>query len=444
MGFYERLPFTNKHGLNEDWLIMTVKDCEAKVTEYTEIVNGLKAIVDEMDPRITALEENLASVAGDLHDVQVTLAEHGRIITSFQETLTSIENRLTIIVNDITTLYANVSRVENESKGRDNSLDARIRLLEAATIEPITVYNATDNKVAFGNDLRFANTDPDTGLPYGMTNTSGAFSFVENEGFLIGENYDNSGYIEIATDAYQLQRNANYSITIGIFNDQSYRDPVKVVTWDSIPQEYGQSWTYSSDLTDLGVIITPGGAVQIAWRNNAPDTYEGKYIRYISVIEASTAVPVVQLNRSEGMVVKAAQGALDAAFGSEEFTSDWFPAWSGTGTEEAIDVLFNYATVGKLFFGQIALKSPYDDDPIGNGTGQTTEIDISSLDLPAVALEGLVGNYADTYTGQSFDVLFANDNDILDKIVIRHYWPGNIIPQSNGHFATINFLTVLS
>lgn len=448
MGFYERLPFTNKHGLNEDWLISKVKECEAKVTEYTEIVNELKAIVDDQEPRITALEESLASVSHDLGQVQETLAEHGRIITSFQGTLESIENRLVIIVNDITTLYANVSRVENESKGRDNSLSARIALLEAATINPITVTQALLNHIPFGNDLRNAPFKDSTQMPYGFwwseSEPASVFSYDPDHGILIGDHHDDTNFIGVTTDCYQLSRNAKYSVTIGVFTSADPKNPAYVLTCDNIAPEYGNYWQSVTGSSSIKVSVQPNGQFWLGYRDADDANMSGKYIGYIKLVESNTAETAVYLNNTQSIYMEAAKNYLTGSYGTETLSTDWFPVVAGSGTESAIDVTFNFAIMGPMLFGQIALVSPYNDDPIGNGVGQVTDIDISSMELPKVAIEGLAGTYADTYTGMCFDVLFTNGADYLDTLTIRHYWPGNIQPQSNGHFASVNFLTYLT
>lgn len=458
MGLFEYLPYGNKHGLNLDEMIKVCNEVQATVAHYTEIVDGMESRVAALEGSVGDLQESVSgirtqlnSVAGDVSDLQITVAQHGRIITSFQETLESIEGRLVIIVHDIETLYQNVERVENESKQRDNALGSRVTLLESATINPINVTDAKQNAVLFGSDLTRCAVDPDTDLPYGMTwhgEAPFSFSYVEGEGFLIADDYWNNKYLKIDTYCVQLSRNVSYDITIGIFRSGNKRDPYRVLTATVTP-EYGNPWTYFDNSERFCVDITPGGLVCLAWRNSVPDEYEGKYIRYISVVEhtpGSEPDDTVHFNSCfsimaqavEDMIANAIPSSVSADF-NDDIETDWFADWSGTGTEEGITASIKIHQDGNALYGNIALISPYDDDPIGNGNDTANTIDVSSMHIPKIKNSGFVGQYINLATGEQYDIQLINGSDYVDEIVIAHNFPATITPQSNGHFATIVF-----
>lgn len=457
--FKEEFPFSNEHSLNLDWILKKVKTFEDTIADYTERLtafsNRLETVegdVTNLQNSINAINSELASVSADVSDLKTTVAQHGTIIDSFQTTLTSIEERLTIIVNDITTLYANVDRVETESKNRDNALGTRVTLLESAVINPIYVQNAIVNAVAFGDDLRFAPVAPSTNLPYGMSWQGEApypFTYVPDEGFRIGDDYWNSKYLKIQTDCLQLSRNATYSVTVGVFNDGNYRDPYKVFT-GSVRPEYGNPWIYFDNDEEFCFDITPGGVLCLAWRNGVPGNYEGKYIRYIKVIESSTPETEVHYNRREAVMIEAVNGLIQNAVPSsvinhytDDIESTWYMSHEGSGTEEGVNVNVDFYDNGSTLKGNISLFSPYDDDAVGNGSSTTTTINVASLQIPKIQFPGYINQYVNLASGEMYSVYMNNGSTYIDTITIVHSFPATITPQSNGHFATIPIDTLL-
>lgn len=466
MGLFEYLPYCNKHGLNLDEMIKVCNEVQATVAHYTEIVDGMESRVSALEGSVGDLQESVSgirtqlnSVAGDVSDLQITVAQHGRIITSFQETLESIEGRLVIIVRDIETLYQNVERVENESKQRDNALGSRVTLLESAVINPITVTQALQNHIPYGDDLRIVEVDSSTGLPYGWSwvgSGTKAYTYVPNKGLQIGSSYSNDTQINIPTDCYQLSRNARYSVTIGIFSavaditdPYGTFNPVRVLTFSNYAPEYGNPWQQLTNDTDYFGIqfkIRPNGVMELAFRDVSPGSLNGKYISYIKVIEASSAETEVHFNRKDGVYFKAIESMIAAAVPSsvsadfnDDIETDWFADWSGIGTEEGITASIKIHQEGNTLFGNIALISPYDDDPIGNGNDTANTIDVSSMHIPKIKNSGFVGQYINLATGEQYDIQLINGADYVDEIVIAHNFPATITPQSNGHFATIVF-----
>ena len=273
-----------------------------------------------------------------------------------------------------------------------------------------------------------------------------AFSYIPDEGFLIGDDYWNSKYLKIQTDCYQLQRNIQYDITVAVFNDGNYRDPYRVFTATVAP-EYGNPWYYFDNSERFCCDITPGGILCLAWRNSIPDEYEGKYIRYISVVEHETGVDpdaTVHFNRCDGIFSQAVADMIsnavvpvDTTHYVDEYSSTWFPTSEGVSTEDAVSATVNLWSFGKLASGNISLFSPSGDDPIGNGNSNSTSIDISDLELPKIANEGLVGQYVSVITGEQYNVYLTNGSDYCETLTITHSFPATITPQSNGHFATI-------
>lgn len=464
MGLFEYLPYGNKHGLNLDEMIKVCNEVQATVAHYTEIVDGMESRVSALEGSVGDLQETVSgirtqlnSVAGDVNDLQITVAQHGRIITSFQETLESIEGRLVIIVRDIETLYQNVERVENESKARDNQLGSRVTLLEQATINPISVTDAKQNAVLFGSDLTLCAVDPDTDLPYGMSWHGSApfsFSYVEGEGFLIADDYWNSKYLQINTYCVQLSRNVSYDITVAVFSSGNKRDPYHVFT-ATVQPEYGNQWTYFDNDEEFCVDITPGGLVCLAWRNGVPGEYEGKYIRYISVVEhtpGSEPDDTVHFNSCFGIMAQAVEDMIANAAGDlptptryHDVFDGWFPVYHGSGTVVDAEVQVDVDLYKDLhtLTGNISLFSQYEDNPIANGSELSTTIDVSDLEIPKVKQEGQAGQYVNMSTGEQYNILITNGDDYVDSITVTHSWIGDITPQSNGHFATININRLL-
>ena len=464
MGLFEYLPYGNKHGLNLDEMIKVCNEVQATVAHYTEIVDGmelrvtaLEGTVGDLQESVSGIRTQLNSVAGDVNDLQITVAQHGRIITSFQETLESIEGRLVIIVHDIETLYQNVERVENESKQRDNALGSRVTLLESAVINPITVTQALKNHVPFGDDLRKAKVDSTRQMPYGYywsnTTPAAVFTYNENRGILIGDNYDDSNFLVINTDCYQLDRSASYSVTIGIFpwywditNEYGTFNPARVLTCSNIRPEYGSYWQNMTGSNSMKVCVRPNGQLWIGYRGAVDSNLSGNYIGYIKLVESTTAETSVYLNRKDNIYFDAIASMISAAVPSstsadfnDDIETDWFADWSGTGTEEGITASIKIHQDGNILFGNIALISPYDDDPIGNGNDTANTIDVSSLHIPKIKNSGFVGQYINLATGEQYDIQLINGTDYVDEIVIAHNFPATITPQSNGHFATIVF-----
>lgn len=456
MPLFENMPYTNFQDLNLDHIVTKIGQFETSLNNYKDRLDafeasltGLESNYSALSAQVTAIRTQLDSVASDVASLNTTVAQHGTIIDSFQTTLTSIEERLTIIVGDITTLYANIDRVETQSKQRDNALGSRVTILESATINPITVRASKVNAVLFGSDLMHTAVDPSTGLPFGMTWRGEApypFTYVEGEGLVIGDDYWNSKYIKIQSDCFLLNRNASYDITLGIFSANNGRDPWKVVT-ATVQPEYGNPWTYFTSDERLCCDIEPNGNIDIAFRNSVPDDYEGKVIRYIYVCEHEAGVEPddrVRFNRRDGVMAQAIATMISNAIPetteehyTDDIETDWYPDWSGTGTESGITATVNLWQNGKVGVGNISLFSPYEDDPIGNGESNSVTVDISDLEIPKINNQGLVGQYVSVVTGEQYNVYLTNGSDYCDTMVITHSFPSTITPQNNGHFATI-------
>ena len=462
MPLFENMPYTNFQDLNLDHIVTKIGQFESSLNEYKTRLDtfeasltGLESNYSALSAQVTAIRTQLDSVASDVASLNTTVAQHGTIIDSFQTTLTSIEERLTIIVGDITTLYANIDRVETQSVQRDNALGARVTLLESAVINPITVTEALQNHVPFGEDLRIASVNPTTEMPYGFAWSNGrpanVFTYTPHRGILIGDNYDDSNFLVVQTDCYQLDRNASYSVTIGIFpwfwddtNEYGTFNPSKVLTCSGIRPEYGNYWNSMNGSSSMKVAIRPNGQLWIGYRGAIDSNLSGKYIGYIKLIEASSAETSVHLNREDGLYFKGIEAMISNAVPSsaeEHYNDDiettWYPDWSGTGTESGVTATVNLWQNGKVGVGNISLFSPYEDDPIGNGEDNYVTVDISDLEIPKINNQGLVGQYVSVVTGEQYNVFLTNGTTYCDTMVITHSFPATITPQSNGHFATI-------
>lgn len=223
MGLFEHLPYRNTQGLNEDILIKFMKETQTKLAEWSDKLDefeaqltGFEEDFETMQGTISDIQGNIRTLSGDVSDIQITLAEHGRILTSFQGTLESIEARLVIIVRDITNLYNSCS-----------NLGARVTLLEAATIQPITFSLSPDSPIVSGLDLRYQPVGSDS-FPLSMTYTGTddpsdhriGLTYNQNKGFVIPDNdtganefYEWYGDWQASTDQAD-----QYSITFRVYN----------------------------------------------------------------------------------------------------------------------------------------------------------------------------------------------------------------------------------
>ena len=196
----------------------------------------------------------------------------------------------------------------------------------------------------------------------------------------------------------------------------------------------------------MKVCVRPNGQLWIGYRGAVDSNLSGNYIGYIKLVESTTAETAVYLNRKDNIYFDAIASMISAAVPSstsadfnDDIETDWFADWSGTGTEEGITASIKIHQDGNTLFGNIALISPYDDDPIGNGNDTANTIDVSSLHIPKIKNSGFVGQYINLATGEQYDIHLINGTDYVDEIVIAHNFPATITPQSNGHFATIVF-----
>ena len=298
-------------------------------------------------------------------------------------------------------------------------------------------------------------------MPYGYywsnTTPAAVFTYNENRGILIGDNYDDSNFLVINTDCYQLDRSASYSVTIGIFpwywditNEYGTFNPARVLTCSNIRPEYGSYWQNMTGSNSMKVCVRPNGQLWIGYRGAVDSNLSGNYIGYIKLVESTTAETAVYLNRKDNIYFDAIASMIASAVPSSSVThytddidSTWYPSWEGTGTESPIYANVDLYSDGKNIKGNISLFSPYDDDSIGNGSTTTDTIDVSSLHIPKVQFEGYANQYVNMITGEMYSIYLTNGSTYLDEITIVHSFPATITPQSNGHFATIPIDTLV-
>lgn len=445
MAFFNNLPYTNKHGLNEDWLIKHVEECKALVTEYgerldqfEEALTGFESDFETLSGTVADIRQDLNTVAGQVHDAEVTLAEHGRILTSFQGTLESIEARLVIIVRDITNLYNSCS-----------NLGARVTLLEAATIQPITFSLSPDSPLVSGLDLRYQPVGSD-GFPLSMTYTGPddpsdhrvGLTYNQNKGFVIPDNDTGSGefftwYGDWPESATQAD---TWSITFRVYNAAGtsftdYKFENYVIT------DLGPGWTM---IGTTGVQFTlRTGRVDLRWYfRQDSGANAGAAIRCIKLEHSSTASTIEECRKdSDLQQIAAALSVTDTATysGNATFSMDFTCTPSKTWAGDNCKIVADLKKVGKILSGAVHLYIDTNEAlTVSDLETASVEIDVSSWNIPALAVTSgnLLALQNDIVTGEQYKLSGFNADGILDHFLLQPHFT-QITTAADGYFATI-------
>ena len=445
MAFFNNLPYTNKHGLNEDWLIKHVEECKNLVTEYgerldrfEEALTGFEEDFETLSGTVADIREDLNGVAGQVHDVEVTLAEHGRILESFQGTLESIEARLVIIVRDITNLYNSTS-----------NLGARVTLLEAATIQPITFSLSPDSPLVSGLDLRYQPVGTDS-FPLSMTYTGTddpsdhriGLTYNSDKGFVIPDN--DTGADELYTWYGDWPASVDaadqYALTFRIYNAAGsaftdYKEEHLVIS------DLGDGW---HDIGTTGVQYNlRTGVLELRWYYRQDSgANAGASIRCIKLEHNATASAIEECRKdSDLQQIAASLSTADTATysGNATFSMDFTCTPSKTWAGDNCKIVADLKKVGKILSGAVHLYIDTNEAlTVSDLETASVEIDVSSWNIPALAVTSgnLLALQNDIVTGEQYKLSGFNDNGILDHFLLQPHFT-QITTAADGYFATI-------
>lgn len=451
MGLFEWLPFANKHGLNEDWMIKFIEETKHTLEEWQDQMDGFESRLTGLEDNYGSLIEQVASIndqigslSTDVGNIQITLAEHGRILTSFQGTLESIEARLVIIVQDITNLYNSCS-----------NLGARVTLLEAATINPITMAVSPDSQLVSGMDLRYQPVRAN-GFPLAMTYTGPddpsdhrvGLRYNQDKGFVIPDN--DTGANELFTwfgDWNSETQLDTWSLTIRIYNptENGYTD---YKYENLIINTFGDGWHM---IGDTGVQWDlQAGKFQLRWnfrQDSGADA--GSIIRCIKLERGSTATEIIESRKDSDLqqIAASLSGSDNASYSGEATFSMAFECSpSKTWINDNCKIVADLKKVGKILSGAIRLYVETDEAlTLSNLETSSVEIDVSSWNIPQLGVTSgnLLALQNDIITGEQYKLSGFNDNGILDHFLLQPHFT-QITTTADGYFATIPFTVPLA
>lgn len=449
MGLFEHLPYRNTQGLNEDILIKFMKETQAKLVEWSdkldefqEQLTGFEEDFETMQGTISDIQGSIRSLSGDVGDIQITLAEHGRILESFQGTLESIEARLVIIVRDITNLYNSTS-----------NLGARVTLLEAATINPITMAVSPDSQVVSGMDLRYQPVKGD-GFPYTIEFTPTqdpadqrvGLRYNVNRGLVIPADYDASPEMwKWYGDWNSPTQLDTWSITFRVYNstDSAFTD----YKFENL--ELGDNWRGRTMIGDTGIRFDiKNGELQLDYYYHS-DASSGYALRVIKLERGATATAIIESRKDSDLqqIAASLSGTYSASYSGEAtFSMSFDTDPSKTWINDNCKIVADLKKVGKILSGAIRLYIETDEAlTVSNLETASVEIDVSSWNIPQLGVTSgnLLAIQNDIVTGEQYKLSGFNDNGILDHFLLQPHFT-QITTAADGYFATIPFTVPLA
>lgn len=449
MGLFEHLPYRNTQGLNEDILIKFMKETQTKLAEWSdkldefqEQLTGFEEDFEAMQGTISDIQGSIRSLSGDVGDIQITLAEHGRILTSFQGTLESIEARLVIIVRDITNLYNSTS-----------NLGARVTLLEAATINPITMAVSPDSQLVSGMDLRYQPVKGD-GFPYTIEFTPTQDPADQREGLRYNVN---RGLVipaddDAAPELWKWYGDWNsptqldtWSITFRVYNatDSAFTD----YKFENLA--LGDNWRGRTMIGNTGIRFDiKNGELQLDYYYHS-DTSSGYALRVIKLERGASATEIIESRKdSDLQQIAAALSGSDSAIYSGEatFSMSFDTDPSKTWINDNCKIVADLKKVGKILSGAIRLYVETDESlTVSNLETASVEIDVSSWNIPQLGVTSgnLLAIQNDIVTGEQYKLSGFNDDGILDHFLLQPHFT-QITTAADGYFATIPFTVPLA
>lgn len=463
MGLFEYLPYSNKHGLNLDWCIKTVRDCQEKVDEYGHRLDEFEATLGELQGDYADLTEEVAAARGDislintaLEGIREDIRQNTGDISGLKTRMTNVEGSVTSMSGTITTLGTTINRVERESISRDDNLANRISILEDATIQPISLYSSDSNRIAGGDDLRNLPTwtEPESGLTFPWKwnghNASCTVTYDPATGFYLASGYFSEiNYLAEDLALFQGYGSLSDTMTVTVAISDVTTDPGNDLYTTHIDTEsltlINTNWVYTED-GKLRVCLDPAGWLAVRF-------YDAEYWathRLVAIkLEVGDESSGLQISSRDKIIMDYAKHLSDDANASPTHVTgtfecqSLFPTYEGQTTEDGLIVGVDAYIKGKWMYGNITLTSPYEDQPISI-SGGTETLDISSLSIPAVQLPGYKGEATNILTREQYKIFLGNTSSACTSLSVSVYWAGTITPISTGQFATIPFITMLA
>lgn len=449
MGLFEWLPYANKHGLNEDWMIKFIEETkntlevwQEKMTGFESRLTGLEENYGSLVEQVGSINSQIGSLSRDVGDIQITLAEHGRILTSFQGTLESIEARLVIIVRDITNLYNSCS-----------NLGARVTLLEAATINPITMAVSPDSQVVSGMDLRYQPVRGN-GFPYTIeyiptqdpADQRVGLRYNVNRGLVIPADYEASPELwKWYGDWNSPTQLDTWSITFRIYNatDSSFTD----YKFENIA--LGDNWRGRTMIGNTGIRFDiKNGELQLDYYYHS-DASSGYALRVIKLERGSTATEIIESRKDSDLqqIAASLSGSDNASYSGEAtFSMEFDCSPSKTWINDNCKIVADLKKVGKILSGAIRIYVETDEAlTLSDLETSSVEIDVSSWNIPQLGVTSgnLLAIQNDIVTGEQYKLSGFNDNGILDHFLLQPHFT-QITTAADGYFATIPFTVPLA
>jgi len=438
MGLFEFLPYSNKHGLNEDWLIRTTKQSEAKVAELDTKVDALDTRVETLEGATSTMQDDLTALAGRVSVNEGDISDLKAADVGIKNRLDTAEGKISDLETGETGLASEIQRVDEESNTRDNNLGNRISLLESAVINPIDVYNASENMILAGDYLLGLPVPAGMKNPYNVNQDNNSWS------------YDQYGFYPTAT-WQNLDFDTTYTVpTSGGGHQLAHAITVTTVFMtktNEVASAYNvadpQYWTVDSktftsadalqelSISGIYVDIRPEGTIRV--HNRAGDQTDGYRLVAIKAEKGDTASGI-NLNNRDQRLLNFALTYGGAAGSATHFTgSQTFSLGALTTDPEItwVDGPFMTANLDLYKDGHIVSGKMN----IVLGSGQTeaitmTEpdttpktIDVSSLHLPKMTVTGQpIGTYFDIVNRVQYKIYGTNGADYLASMTVYQYF----------------------
>lgn len=206
MSIWEKVPYTNFHDLNLDWIITTMKEIKADI----DLLNEWKASRDQRDAEIDAQLEDLNTRFTALETLYNTFVNE--VNTRFSELETEITDQVDALEVRIT---ARADALEADVYARltalQTALEAEMRDFKADVQSLLSVYNTRIMAVEEGlqgiiDQLpeMFTIIDPYTGLENSIVNVIYEIVNKTKVSALTATAYDNAALTASAYDALNL------------------------------------------------------------------------------------------------------------------------------------------------------------------------------------------------------------------------------------------------
>ena len=457
MAFWENFPWTNYNNINLDEILKKMDKCEALVVEYKARLDEFEGKLDIFDSDLTFLRETvsgieveLSGISGDILSLGNRVGANEDDITSITGRLGTVEETLSGIPAQITALSSRIDTVESDSVTRDNNLSNRVSLLESAVINPVDVYNSSENLIMGGDYLLDLTSDQINAM------------CIQNDW-----KYDHGFYCDNASQYLQFRTQGimpivsnrltfPVSITLAWIPKNLSTDPYRVCNPDDIiyktivvreSNQYAPVNPPGHDYPYAGISQT--GYVTIYSYNGSDMTNTYRLVG-VKAERGDTPSGLTLCRRDQLLMAYAKKYTDDHTGGSSpvhytgsvEFdigtlTTDPQLTWLDSPYMTAgIDVYKD----GNIVSGKLSLE-------LGSGTSEaitmtdlvTTPktIDVSSLQLPKASVTGQpIGSYVDVVNRIQYIVYATNGSTYLSSLTLYPFFVSSTTSAS-GHIVDI-------